>query len=70
LDGCIGAALAVGLLAIARGTLWPRLLEALPWVQLTATPMDPRVLGGELLAVGAAIGIVASWISVGRHLRT
>jgi len=70
LDGCIGAALAVGLLAVARATLWPRLLEALPWAQLTATPLDARVLAAELLAVGAAIGIVASWIAVGRHLRT
>ncbi|MBV9233527.1 MAG: ABC transporter permease [Candidatus Eremiobacteraeota bacterium] len=70
LDGLIGAAVAVGLLAIARATLWPRLLEALPWVQLTAAPMDPRILGAEMLTVGAAIGIVASWLSVGRHLRT
>jgi cell division transport system permease protein len=70
LDGVIGALLAVGLLAIARATLWPRLLEALPWAQLTAMPLDARLLAGELVAVGAAIGIVASWISVGRHLRT
>jgi hypothetical protein len=33
-------------------------------------PLDARLLAGELVAVGAAIGIVASWISVGRHLRT
>jgi hypothetical protein len=58
------------LLAIARAALWPRLLEALPWAQLTATPIDSRLLAGELILVGAAIGIVASWISVGRHLRT
>ncbi|MBV8197944.1 MAG: hypothetical protein JO263_07400 [Candidatus Eremiobacteraeota bacterium] len=70
LAGLIGAAVAVGLLAVARGTLWPRLLEALPWVQLTPAPMDSRALAAELLLVGAAIGIVASWISVGRHLRT
>jgi cell division transport system permease protein len=70
LDGVIGALLAVGLLATARATLWPRLLEALPWAQLTAMPLDARLLAGELVAVGAAIGIVASWISVGRHLRT
>jgi cell division transport system permease protein len=68
--GLFGALLAVGLLAIARATLWPRLLEALPWAQLRAAPMDPRLLAGELVLVGAAIGIVASWISVGRHLRT
>jgi cell division transport system permease protein len=68
--GLAGAAFAVGLLAIARAALWPRLLEALPWAQLTAVPVDGRVLAAELLLVGAAIGIVASWFSVGRHLRT
>jgi len=70
LDGVIGASIALALLAIARVTLWPRLLEALPWAQLAASPLDPRVLAGELLLVGAAIGVVASWVSVGRHLRT
>jgi cell division transport system permease protein len=70
LDGLVGALLAIGLLAVARAALWPRLLEALPWAQLTATPIDSRLLAGELILVGAAIGIVASWISVGRHLRT
>jgi cell division transport system permease protein len=70
LDGVIGALVAVALLAVARATLWPRLLEALPWAQLAASPVDPRVLAGELLAVGAAIGVVASWVAVGRHLRT
>jgi hypothetical protein len=42
----------------------------LPWVQLAAMPVDARLLSAELLLVGAAIGAVASWISVGRHLRT
>jgi cell division transport system permease protein len=70
LAGAFGALVAVGLLAAARATLWPRLLEALPWAQLAAAPLDVRILAGELVAVGATIGIVASWISVGRHLRT
>jgi cell division transport system permease protein len=70
LDGVVGALLAVALLAVARVALWPRLLEALPWAQLTAMPVDTRLLAAELILVGAAIGIVASWISVGRHLRT
>jgi cell division transport system permease protein len=70
LAGVLGALLAVGLLAGARAALWPRLLEALPWAQITLMPVDGRVLAGDLVAVGAAIGIVASWISVGRHLRT
>jgi cell division transport system permease protein len=70
LDGLIGALVAVALLAIARTALWPRLLEALPWAQLTVMPVDSRVLAAELVLVGATIGIVASWVSVGRHLRT
>ncbi len=70
LDGLVGALLALGLLAIARTTLWPRLLDALPWAQLAVVPLDARVLAGELIVAGVAIGVVASWISVGRHLRT
>jgi cell division transport system permease protein len=70
LDGIIGALLAVGILTVARVALWPRLLEALPWAQLAVMPVDARLLVAELVAVGAAIGVVASWISVGRHLRT
>jgi cell division transport system permease protein len=70
LDGVIGALLAVALLAIARAELWPRLLEALPWAQLTIAPIDVRVLAAQLVIVGAAIGVVGSWFSVGRHLRT
>ncbi|MFY9720061.1 MAG: permease-like cell division protein FtsX [Candidatus Cybelea sp.] len=70
LDGVVGALLALGVLALARAALWPRLLEALPWVQLAAMPVDARLLAAELLLVGAAIGAIASWISVGRYLRT
>lgn len=70
LDGLIGALVAVALLAVARVALWPRLLEALPWAQLTAVPLDARVLAGELVLAGAAIGVIGSWFSVGRHLRT
>jgi cell division transport system permease protein len=70
LDGLIGALVATVLLAIARAALWPRLLEALPWAQLTVVPVDGRLLTLELFAVGAAIGVLASWVSVGRHLRT
>lgn len=70
LDGLAGALLAVAILAIARATLWPRLLEALPWVQLNVVAINPATLIVELLVVGGAVGVVASWISVGRHLRT
>jgi cell division transport system permease protein len=69
LDGLIGALIAVGILAVARATLWPRLVEALPWVALNAGAIHPAVLIAQLFAVGGAVGVVASWISVGRHLR-
>lgn len=70
LDGLIGALVALALLAGARAALWPRLLEALPWVQLTAMPVDARILAAQLISTGVAIGVLASWISVGRYLRT
>ena len=70
LDGVIGALLAVGLLAAGHAALWPRLLEALPWAQLAVVPVDVQVIAAQLVLVGAAIGIVASWIAVGRYLRT
>jgi len=65
-----GSAVAVVVLAIARAALWPRLLEALPFVQLAPNAFNPAMLVGELFLAGATIGVVASWISVGRHLRT
>lgn len=70
LDGVLGALVALGVLAVAKATLWPRLVAALPWVSLRATtlPLLPFVL--ELIVVGAAVGVIASWISVRRHLHT
>ncbi len=70
LDGLLGSLAAVIALGIARTVLWPKLLLALPWVQLNATSVDMPVLILELFVAGGAIGVVASWISVGRHLRT
>ncbi|MGR4065622.1 MAG: permease-like cell division protein FtsX [Vulcanimicrobiaceae bacterium] len=70
LGGILGGLVAIGILWIARVTLWPRMLEALPWMPLNSASVDPLRLALELLAVGGAIGILASWISVGRHLRT
>jgi cell division transport system permease protein len=68
LDGVLGAALAVLLLAIAKMLLWPRLLVALPWVPIAASPLRASVLAGDLIAAGALLGTIASWISVNRYL--
>ena len=70
LDGVVGALLAIAVLVAARAMLWPRLLEALPWIQLNVTSVNTETLVVQLFLVGGAIGVLASWISVGRHLRT
>jgi cell division transport system permease protein len=70
LDGLVGAFVAIAALAIARFALWPKLLVALPWIGLSTVAVQTLPLVVELVITGAAIGVVASWISVGRHLRT
>jgi cell division transport system permease protein len=70
LDGLIGALLAIGLLAAGRASLVPKLIAALPFLQLNAIKVDVLSLAPDLLAVGCAVGLIASWISVGRYLRT
>ncbi len=69
LDGVAGSLIAIVVLTVARVWLWPKLMLALPWISLNSTTVNGPVLLLELLAVGAAIGAVASWFSVGRHLR-
>ena len=70
LDGILGSAVAIGILAIARASLVPKLAAALPWLQLGTVHVDSVALTLQLILVGGAVGIVASWISVGRFLRT
>lgn len=70
IDGTLGAIVAVGALAVARATLLPKLAVALPWVQLGGAQVDSSSLILQLFAVGAAVGVVSSWIAVGRFLRT
>lgn len=70
LDGVLGAIIAIAVLTAARIMLWPKLVLALPWVQLNTAHINAPLLTGELVLVGGCIGVIASWISVGRHLRT
>jgi cell division transport system permease protein len=69
LDGLLGALVAIGILAIARWQLLPKIAVALPFVPPDVLHVDPTVLALELVGVGAAVGIVASWASVSRQLR-
>jgi cell division transport system permease protein len=68
--GILGALIAVAILAIARFTIWPKLLLSLPFIQFGNTKVDAPLFIAELIAAGGAIGVAASWYSVGRHLRT
>ncbi len=70
LAGLIGAGLALGILVLAQHQLLPKLIAALPFVPLTSAAPNAGLLAAELLGTGAAVGIVASWFSVGRYLRT
>jgi cell division transport system permease protein len=64
--GVFGAIVAIGVLALAQFQLVPKIAATLAFVPFRT---DTATLAGELLAVGAAVGFVASWFSVGRYLR-
>jgi cell division transport system permease protein len=68
--GVLGALIAVSILAIARFTIWPNLLLSLPFIKFGNTTLNAPLFVAELIAAGGAIGVAASWYSVGRHLRT
>jgi cell division transport system permease protein len=70
LAGVLGSVVALGALALAERELLPKLTAALPFVPIHGATPNELVLALELLATGAAVGVVGSWISVGRYLRT
>ncbi len=67
LAGVLGAGVAIGVLALAEHQVVPKLAATLAFVTFR---VNEATLCIELLAVGAAVGLVASWFSVGRYLRT
>jgi len=69
LEGVAGACIAIVALAVARTQLLPKLFVALPFLPLHVAAGSDTLLALELLGTGAAVGFVASWISVGRYLR-
>jgi cell division transport system permease protein len=66
LAGILGAGVAIGVLALAEHQVVPKLASTLAFVTFRVNELT---LSLELLAVGAAVGLIASWFSVGRHLR-
>ncbi|MNK65519.1 Cell division protein FtsX [compost metagenome] len=67
--GLAGALLTGGALAGWRTFIITRLQELFPFVILNASPMVVVQMLGYLIAIGVGIGILASWVSVRRHLR-
>ncbi len=66
LAGILGAAIALGVLYLARVELVPKLAATLAFVPFHA---NEPLLAGQCLAVGAAVGFISAWFSVGRYLR-
>jgi cell division transport system permease protein len=64
--GLVGAAVAIGVLAIAQMQVVPKIAATLQFVPFHVNELQ---LAGELLLVGAAVGLISSWFSVGRYLR-
>lgn len=69
IDGVLGAAVALGLLELARTQLLPKFASSLPFIPFSSIHIDVATLALQLLAIGAAVGVLAAWISVGRYLR-
>ena len=70
LSGLLGGLLAIGLLAAAQYAFAPQMEIVQTSVPLLRVHVDALLLTLELLAVGCLMGLVASWIAVGRYLRT
>jgi len=66
LAGVLGATLALGVLFIARIEVIPKLAQMLAFVPFQ---VNEGMLALECLAVGAAVGVISAWFSVGRYLR-
>lgn len=69
LSGMAGAALGVGVLWIGYHYLAPKIALNLPFVPMKLPPVPPGSLALELLAAGALIGMLSSFVSVSRHLQ-
>jgi cell division transport system permease protein len=67
LAGVLGAVVAIAVLAIAQAQIIPKIAATLAFLPLQVHVLP---LAGELLITGAAVGLIASWLSVGRYLRT
>ena len=70
ISGAIGAIGGLVVLWVAYRTLVPKIALNLPFLPLKLESVPVGHLALELLIVGAAVGMLASLVSVGRYLRT
>jgi len=66
LAGLLGATLALAVLFAARVEIIPKLAQMLAFVPFQ---VNEGTLALECLGVGAAVGMISAWLSVGRYLR-
>jgi cell division transport system permease protein len=64
--GVLGALVAIAVLGLAQLQIVPKIAATLQFIPFA---VNETQLAGELLLVGAVVGLLASWISVGRYLR-
>jgi cell division transport system permease protein len=64
--GLLGALVAIVVLGVAQLQLVPKIAATLQFVPFEVNELQ---LAGELLLVGAVVGLISSWFSVGRYLR-
>ena len=70
LTGLIGALIGLGVLWPAYRAFAPKLALNLPFLPLDLAAVPIGRLALELVLIGAVIGMVGSWLSVSRYLRT
>ena len=70
ISGAIGAVIGLGILWIGYRTLVPKIALNLPFLPFKLESVPIGNLAFELLVVGAAVGMLASLVSVGRYLQT
>jgi cell division transport system permease protein len=64
--GVAGAVVALIVLGVAQLQIVPKIAATLQFVPFQVNELQ---LAGELVLTGAAVGLISSWLSVGRYLR-
>ena len=69
LAGTLGALVALGILALLRIQVLPKIMTTLSFIPFATVHVDEPRLILELVAAGSVVGVFGAWISVSRYLR-